>query len=44
MYQYAKPVISPATPFSQDALNAGMNGVDNKRVTEGQLRDYCNVL
>lgn len=43
VYQYTKSLFSNSTPFSQDALDAGLNGVENTDITETRLKEYCNA-
>lgn len=44
--KYLKPFFSNATPYSEDALNAGLNGADHRGMTQAQLsrelKDYCH--
>jgi RHS repeat-associated protein len=41
LHQYSKFIRRGTTPFSQDALNAGLDGVDHKADGVIELQQYC---
>jgi hypothetical protein len=42
VHQYWKK-IGGGSDFSQDALDAGLNGIANANVTKEQLKEYCGA-
>lgn len=42
MHQYKKSFSSGTTPFSQEALDAGLDGLSHQGDTPKELEDWCN--
>jgi RHS repeat-associated protein len=42
LHQYSKYIRGNTSEFSQDALEAGLDGVKNADITAGDLKEYCS--